>query len=152
MNALVTIQQRQTPWARRAVGLFVVAWLNLALLPCAMALGDMQEHGCPHGPPAVSGEIPLLGADESNGMPAENASCCDVGASECAVLGDYKYDGRTVRFQVKNAPGDLPIGIVPAAVAIPTVGSVPVSPVFGDASLKPDHRPPLNVLYCVYLI
>lgn len=149
MNSLVTIQQGRTQWA---LGLFVVAWLNLALLPCAMALGDMQEHGCPHSPPAVSGEIPSLSADGSNNMPAEDASCCDVEASRCAFLNDYNYDGRTVQIKVKDAPGDLPIGIAPAIVAIPIADRVPVSLAFGDASLRPGHRPPLNLLYCVYLI
>ncbi|GBF31789.1 hypothetical protein MnTg04_01756 [bacterium MnTg04] len=134
------------------MGLFVVAWLNLALLPCAMALGEMQESGCPHGAPAVSGEIPPLGADGSNDMHAGDASCCEVETSRCAFLDDYNYDGRTVQIKAKDAPGDLPVGIVPAIVAIPVMDSVPVSPDFGDVSLRPGHRLPLNLLYCIYLI
>lgn len=117
-----------------------------------MALGDMLEQGCPHGPPAVAGETPSLSADESYDMLPGDMSCCDVEASQCEFLDDYNYDGRTVKIKVKDAPSDLPIGIAPAIVAIPAADSVPVSPVFGDASLRPGHWPPLNVLYCVYLI
>ncbi|MCH8895652.1 MAG: hypothetical protein IH927_05255 [Proteobacteria bacterium] len=152
VNSSVTNQQERAPWARRVLGLFVVAWLNLALLPCAMALGEMQESGCPHGAPAVSGEIPPLGADGSNDMHAGDASCCEVETSRCAFLDDYKYDGRTVQIKVKDAPGDLPVGIVPAVVAIPVTDSVPASLDFRDVSLRPGNRLPLNLLYCVYLI
>ncbi len=152
LKSSVTIQQRQTPWARRALGLFVVVWLNMALLPCAMALEDMREHGCPHYPAAVSGQMPSHSADESYDTLPEGAPCCDVDASQCAFLDDYTFDGRIVQSKVKDAPYDVPVAIVPVIVAMPVADSVPVLPVIGDASLRPGHRLPLNVLNCVYLI
>lgn len=127
-----------------------MAWLNLALMPCAMALGEMQESGCPYAPPAVSGETRSLGANESQDKLPEDMSCCDVEASQCAFSDDY--NGRTVQSKVKDAPSDQPIGIAPAVVAIPSADSVPVSLGFDDASHRPGNQSPLNVLYCVYLI
>ena len=49
----------QTPWARYALSLFVVVWLNTALQPCAMAAGDAggHDHDCPYCP---QGQIDLL--------------------------------------------------------------------------------------------
>ncbi len=129
-----------------------MVWLNMALLPCAMALEDMQEHGCPYYPAAFSGEMPSHSADGSNDMLPEGASCCDLKASQCAFFDDYNFDGRTVQSKVKDAPYEVPVAIVPTVVAMPVADSVPVSPVIGDASLRPGHRLPLNVLNCVYLI
>ena len=43
LNLLAKIRRRQKPWARRVLGLFVMVWLNVALQPCAMALGDAHD-------------------------------------------------------------------------------------------------------------
>ncbi len=136
MNSSVTVQQRQVPWARRALGIFVVAWLNLALLPCAMALDEVQERACPFSQPATSADT----------------SCCDEQAARCELPGDYNYDGRTFQGKVKDAPFEMPPAIVPTILAVSAEISTPTTPGFLAPQCWSGGKPRLNVLHCVYLI
>jgi len=136
MNALVTVQQRQVPWARRALGIFVVAWLNLALLPCAMALGEVQECACPLSQAAALAD----------------ASCCDEQAARCELPGDYNYDGRTFQGKVKDAPLEMPPAITPTTLIVPVAASASASPGIVASQCQVGSQPRLNLLYCIYLI
>jgi len=136
MNSSVTTQQRQVPWARRALGIFVVAWLNLALLPCAMALDEVQECACPFSQSATSADT----------------SCCDEQAAGCELPGDYNYDGRTFQGKVKDAPSEMPPAIVPATLVVPVEVSASATAGFGASQCRAGDEPRLNILYCVYLI
>lgn len=148
MNPLANVRQRQIPWARRTIGLFVVVSLNMALQSCAMAFGD--EHDCPQCPPAQSQEMPSQGSHESHDKALEGAPC-NAEASQCAFSDDYNYDGRSVQIKVKDAPSDVPVAIAPAVVALSLADMVSVSPGPDDPWQRPGVPPSLNILYCVYL-
>lgn len=148
LNPLAKIRDRQIPWVRRTLGLFVVVWLNMALQPCAMAFADMQGRDCLHCPPSHSMDMssPVAHDEVPRDVP------CMTQMSQCGVLDDYNLDGRTVQIKVKNTQSDIPAGIAPALVTVPVLVSVPVSCRKVAASFRTVAAPPLNLLYCVYLI
>lgn len=133
---------------------FIVAWLNLALQPCAMALGNLEDHDCPRCPPAHEDEQ-IDHAMHGRHMGAEDSVSvempCSIAAADCTILDEFNYDGRTVKLGLNDAPNDSPIAIV--------------SPIFLESNLRlaehiswhPSRSPPrpvsvpLNVYYCVYL-
>lgn len=134
---------------RRALGLFVAVWLNLALAPCTMAMeaGDEQhgDHDCPHCPPAR-----MQGHHEMHaGMQAE-APCADD-LSDCGLDDEFSHDARGGQLQLKDAQFELPA----FAVASETFGSklVPVrqrAPPPLAAGVRP-AGPPIHLLNCVFL-
>lgn len=150
MNSLATLRQRQTPWARRVLGMFVVVWLNIALQPCAMAMGTDDDHDCPHCPPSHTRQHdghempsdPMEGVD----MP------CATGVADCSVVDEANIDGRTGQLKLKDAPADQPIVMIPFAGLLADVQPKRISDILSPDTHPPDSSPPLSVLYCVYLI
>ena len=150
MSHFVSNRQRQSR-GRRALGLFVALWLNLALQPCAMAY-EADEHDCAHCPPAET----HAHGDRHQGMAGEHhemdheASCAD-GMADCMIDAEWSHDPRGT----KSKPGDTPTDSYGALVAtdVETHGD-------SHASANPEHRHsrtragaplPLHVLFCVYL-
>lgn len=144
MTAMATIKQRQVPWSRRVLGIFVVVWLNLALQPCAMALGGEMDHDCPHCPP--SHEQQHDGHDT-----ASNDMQCATDAAAYSVLDEFNYDGRLATLKLKDTSNDLPVAIVSVAELVPNVQPTRVAIPCPTRRPPPGSRTPLNVLYCVYL-
>jgi hypothetical protein len=140
----VTIGQQQALWAQRALGLFVVLWLNVAVQPCAIAMVEGDDHDCPHCPPAHT-EHHDRSAIDAETMP------CASGAADCGVADDLNHDGRPVQLKLKDAPTDTP-------AAMPVLGDALIVARTGETmTLYPSRSPPpgascaLNILYCVYL-
>ena len=144
MSLLANIRQRQQTWARRALGLFVAVWLNLALQPCAMALESMQDNDCPHCPPAQTHEHG--GTHESMGheMP------CATAAADCSFSEDLNHDARGDQLKLKDAHVDSPIAISSRELVLPYSRPADFRPRPRYASVH-TGAPPLNVLHCVYL-
>ena len=140
LSHLASIRRRQATWGKRALGLFVAVWLNLALQPCAMAYSmdveqppmQMHEHGGMHG-------------DMDEQMP------CADGLADCSIVDDVNHDGRNGQTKLKDAPGDTPTAIAPqeASLAIHVPTDTLLRPRY--ASVPAGAPPPLHVLYCVYL-
>ncbi len=145
MSLVAKIRQRQQTWARRALGLFVAVWLNLALQPCAMALESMQDSDCPNCPPAQ--------AHEHDGMHASmgHEMLCASAAADCSFSEDLNYDGRSDQPKLKDAHIDSPIAISSTEPALPYGNPVDFRPRPRYASVHAGAPPPLNVLHCVYL-
>ncbi len=125
-----------------------MVWLNMALQPCAMAFGDANDHDCPHCPPMHSEEASAHNMDNSD----HGTSPCETSVSQCAILEDFNYDGRTVKVKVDNEPGDVPVGIVASIAANSFAGNSLQLFSIGDYSNSIARRAALNILYCVYLI
>lgn len=154
MSLLATIRQRRKPWAQRVLGLFVVMWLNMALQPCAMALGTAHGDDCVHCPPAITDTHAEHMSHESHQTQGEHASGgqslpCHVATAECAGPGDYNFDGRTVK--VKNNLTDLTPGLAPSTIAAPLADNAASRYRFGSAIPLPGDPPELHIVYCVYL-
>jgi hypothetical protein len=131
-NGLTWFRSRQRALTRGVLALFCLVWLQVALLPCAMAavpdgMSDMPDGHCPYCPPA-----PSPGAAD------------DAAPTACSYPDDPQVDTR----------GTL------AAAAAPTVSPLPVllAPLHAlvDAPVPDDPGawPPgscLAVSYCRFL-
>jgi len=150
LNVLTTMRQRQAPWTRSVLGLFVVVWLNMVLQPCAMAFGDPNNPDRAHCPTMQTEETTSQSAYDA----AESAGVLpyETSAAQCAFIDDFNYDGRMVEAKVKNEPSDETPGVAAPFPAIALEKGLMASPGAGNHSFFPGDPPPLNVLYCVYLI
>ena len=149
MSLLANIRQRQQTWARRALGLFVAVWLNLALQPCAMALESMQDNDCPHCPPAQThahdGMHDRMHESMGHEMPCASAT------ADCSFSEDLNHDARGDQLKLKDAHIDSPTAISCREFALPYGNPVDFLPRPRYASVHTGASPPLNVLHCVYL-
>jgi hypothetical protein len=109
--------------ARRSVAALLLAvCLNLALVPCTMALEVVDErHDC--CPP----ELKL-----------EPADCCQLDEATLDVRSTSKFDGDDSDAAVASASPFAPV------LAYPLLAVV-------DPPDPPDLNPDLNALFCVYL-
>lgn len=138
---------KRIPGARRALGFFVVVWLNLALQPCAMAQDG--DRGCPHCPPEMdhSGMSGHAGGTHSTspGVP------CALDAFDCMLADDYSYDGRGGQKPLKDAPDSGSAVILETRILVPDLRRLPAPGAVRHKFVTPGTSPPLNVLFCVYL-
>ena len=131
-------------------GMLLALCLNLALLPCAMALG-VDDQACPHSPIAEQGAM-----DGHHGHSAGHASedtgeshpdCMSTGSS-CCDLAVASADSRWA--QVKESSDDEPW-----LVSITASPPQPVTSYAVVAAVDPPDPPgtsvPRHVLFCVYL-
>lgn len=123
-------QKRGTSWARKASGLVLVAWLNLALQPCVMAMELDNDQNCPHCPTEVSQDQPQ--------------------AMDCSYVDSYNYDSRNTQPKPNDLPQDAPV-IVDNFVAACVSEFPPKVWLSAERSAAHPGGPPLNILYCVYL-
>lgn len=133
------------PGARRALGFFIVVWLNLALQPCAVALEDNE---CPNCPPVMDHSGMLHHGDSHD--PAGSEVPCATSGFDCALVDDYSHDrGGYVKFE--DAPNNASVAIIETNLVLSNVPRT-MSQGFDRYSFAaPGAAPPLNVLYCVYL-
>lgn len=114
---------RQFSGTRSAAALLLAFALNVALVPCAMAIEVVaEEHDC--CPP----ELRL-----------EPADCCEVND------GSVQSRGTTFEFDAD----DEPAAVHGYALLLPAQSgrNAPLA----DPPDPPDNRPDLNALFCVYL-
>lgn len=145
MSQLGRIRRKQQTFGRRALGLFVAVWLNLALQPCAMAYDVDADADCPNCPPAEMQHHDAMHGDTEHDMP-----CADA-ASDCMLDADLNHDGRGGQIKLKDAPTVAPIAITTNELLLPFNHP-------GNATLHPRYAsehagapPSLHVLHCVYL-
>lgn len=148
MSQLARIRQRQQSWGRRALGMFVAVWLNLALQPCAMAFESGEDHDCPHCPPA---EIHEHGHKHGSGNSGDNKVPCVDATSDCLVAEDMVLDGRTGKLELKDAPADNLVAITVTELSIWPAKPADTTSMPRYATVHTGAPPPLHVLYCVYL-
>lgn len=76
---------------------------------------------------------------------------CSTGAADCSLADQLNYDGRSFKLEVKNAPNDLPLAVLPAVVFNPATRPAEYVDWHRTRSPPPGPSVPLNVFYCVYL-
>ena len=131
------------------LGLFVAVWLNLALVPCTMAMeaGDDHQgnHGCPHCPPAET-----HGHHDMHAGKQAQPSCADD-LSDCGIDEDFSHDARGGQVQLKDAQTELPAF---TAASDFVSGKLPHAhqraPPLRSADRLP-AGPPVHLLNCVFL-
>lgn len=135
------------------LGVFVLAWLNLAAQPCLMAMEvapdaivdsvhavhtdhamHAPDHDCDHCPPAIGSHA---------------KACVSVAASDCSSAPDYYYDGRNGLSKLKDVPTFVAIAefAVPVEFTILTPSPLPLD----CAAVDHPGEPPLNIRFCVFL-
>ncbi|ANO50100.1 hypothetical protein [Woeseia oceani] len=147
-------RRTRKPSARNALAVFVVAWLNLALAPCAMAFGGVPEPDCPHCPPSQADahaghDMSGHAVADHDGM--EDAMPCASSATDCNVTDELNHDGRTLKLEPKDSPSDLVIAIHPALPSVATLRTADAAGWHRTRSPPLGATTPLNILYCVYL-
>ena len=134
--------------------MFAVICLNLVMQPCAMALGDMDDHDCPRCPPSHSDTHTDHGAHgrhlSGHDMAASEMPCATA-AADCSLLDELNYDGRMVKLEPKDTPNDCPVAIEPV-ISFDLLRRPEVSRGWHSGRSPPlAPATPLNVIYCVYL-
>lgn len=128
---------------RIVLGVLAIAWLNMTVLPCAMAF--QGEEGCPHGPPA---EDHAMASHHGHGEVSERPSC-ETLQSGCCEQPAASVDARSDDFTLK------PVSDV-VFISAPLPAKAPIrATTYGYHALDPPvgaaNAPPLHVLFCVYL-
>jgi len=113
---------RRAGASRRGIAVLLALWLNLALLPCAMAIEVVDEgHDC--CPPSIE---------------LQPSDCCELAA---ATL-DHR-DGKV------ETPD--PIFVLATDNTWPSLNTPIEVPPFARPPDPGNHSPPLHKLFCVYL-
>jgi len=125
------------------MGLLAIVWLNMAILPCAMAFQGDED--CPHCPPA---EDHAMATHHEHGEVSAKPSCATAQPDCCDALA-ASVDVRGSALAFKPASDVVFISAtLPAAVPISVSG-------LRHGALDPPgivgSSPPLHVLFCVYL-
>lgn len=113
---------RRAGASRRGIAVLLAFWLNLALLPCAMAME----------------------------VPAEGHDCCpptiELQPSDCCELGDVALESRDGSVDTPDDPGFAPIERPWLSLSTRT------TPRWSEKPPDPGyHSRPLHKLFCVYL-
>jgi len=143
MFSRATARWKPAALRRKVLGLLSVLWLNMAVLPCAMAFES--DEPCPHCPPA---EDHQMASHHGHGKVNVTPSC-ETAQSECCDLAAASIDTRGSNFQIKST-SDVVFIAPPVTAVLPARASVRRH----VASDPPDiagTSPPLHVLYCAYL-
>ena len=127
-------------WRRRRLAAFLsVLWLNVAMLPCAMAVEE--QPGCPDCPPE---HAEAMASHHGHG----NSSSCALEQPDCCELDQIGFDSQQQN-PGKADSGDSPVEPLPlsAATALKTTGAQYATgpPGAGAGSLR------RHVILCVYL-
>ena len=137
-------QKRRHFGARDILVVVLVAWLNLALQPCAMAFQADQVPDCPNCPPGQ------LQQHDSHDMAADGMPCASS-AIDCDVLSDLNNNERADQVKLKDLQKDFPASIVPASPVVRVEQTRASTANFLQMSRPPGGSQPLHKLYCVYL-
>lgn len=169
MNVLAAIRRRQKRWTPRLSALLAVVWVGMLWQPCASATGvdghaghaghaeaalpaahaahaghashaadtgqiEHAEQHCPHCPPLVHGDCATL-------------------TEECASLDRFDADRRTAKLKYGAGTGadETPQIPIPHASSLQPLLSAAISARIEDCGSLP-QGPPLNILYCTYLM
>ena len=128
---------------RKVLGLLTVLWLNMAVLPCAMAFESAET--CPHCPPADEHEM----ASHHGHGDVEARPDCVTAQVECCDLSEASVDTRGGKLVVKPS-SEVVFVTAPAIAKVPSRASGHLR-CDSDPPDIPGTSPPLHVLYCVYL-
>lgn len=133
MNALHAIRKRRRPLVAQVLGVLGIVWLGSAFQPCLMAAEMDMTGPCPHCPAPAAGD------------------CESAVPMSCGHLDQLDHDGRGPGSKILKkqlAQSALPPASFPVQLR-GTARGCATGPPPGPAAGA--DRPPLNVLYCVYL-
>lgn len=128
--------------------MLLVFCLNLAVLPCAMALG-LDDHDCPHCPPAEDHSMAGHHAHKASHEPESTESDCATPAASCCDVAATGIDTRASQPKLKSEGGEQTVAGPFSQLDLPaTVDAFAAS---ADPPDPPGATVPRHVLFCVYL-
>ncbi len=135
---------------RFILSVFVVAWLNLAVQPCLMAmeLAPEPEPATAHSAHANHSDSHDCGHC-SGAVNHDYQACASSAASTCGTTPDYNYDARNQLPKLKDISTYVAIA-EPLLRVESDQWKDPVRPSH-CADLSWPGEPPLNLRYCVFL-
>jgi hypothetical protein len=111
---------------------------NLVFQPCAMAMDMATDHPCPHCP-----------TESSQKQHHQDPQLRVV--ADCEFDEAYSYDSRTAQSKNKSSLEDLPVFVAEVFAFNVQRFTLEACERASPSSTYPGD-PPLNILYCVYLI
>jgi hypothetical protein len=148
MNHRIAWQRRRLAGSSAAVSMLLIFCLNLAVLPCAMALG-LDDHDCSHCPPADDHSMAGHHGHEAAHEPELRESDCATLTASCCDVAASNVDTRTSQLKLKSQSSDQPIAGPASQVIVPGVAYAIT--VIADPPDPPGNSVPRHVLFCVYL-
>lgn len=167
MNILARIRSGQARWGRLFLALFAVAWLNVILQPCALAISEnsagcrgssagqnhdqmSHETASAHGHSMAGDHEMDHGGQQAHDADAD-CDCKDCGGylADCAHLDSIKKNDRDKQLSPESRDAWFAAPVTDYAQMPPLR-----PPLFSnacDAARLSGAFPPLNVLYCIYL-
>ena len=136
-----TAISRNTLARSRWLGIAVAVWLNLAVQPCAMALG--LDSDCPHCPPSDDEQMSAHHGHHSNDVEAG----CDP-SSGCGDADEFSIDGRSSFSKAKDKFDDDPTVVTPLVAEL--ISPVGYSTTAADPPRTPANSQPLYLINCVF--
>lgn len=144
-------------WGRFVLGMFVIAWLNIAAQPCLMAM-EMAPDAVPASEHAAHAGHADHMSDETNKTDCghcptnfinQEALCESGPATGCDVFPGYNVDGRQFEKPLKDFPQPQFL----SAIEWSSDCTVPVTliPPQDYRRLKFAGDPPLNIRHCIFL-
>ncbi len=147
MFSRLQARSRATTLRRSVLGLLGVLWLNMAVLPCAMAF--QGDDDCPHCPPAEQHEKDHKMAAHHGHDQADVDPSCATEQTECCDAIEASVDARGGKLDYKPASDTVFV-----TAPLPDHSSRHLAAMWHAAADPPDivgSSPPFRVLYCVYL-
>ncbi|MGB5256103.1 MAG: hypothetical protein WBN07_16045 [Woeseiaceae bacterium] len=132
---------------RGVLGLLAVLWLNMAMLPCAMAFQGSDD--CPHCPPADEHASHHQMAPHADHNEAVAKSPCATVQTDCCDEIAANVDGRGSKLEQRPASD-----VAFAGPPLPANDNARGRANSRHTTDPPDltaSSPPIRTLYCVYL-
>ncbi len=135
-------RSKATP-AGRVLAVVFALWINLAVQPCAMAMGT--DGDCPHCPPAAEHDMAMAHGHHDMDMEPD----CATFGTDCGELDDFGVDSRNSQAKLKDKAETLVVSLVlspdpmPDPVGFSTTAADPPEPAAAP--------PPTYLLNCVFL-
>ncbi len=152
MNHRITGKASSRAASSGVFGMLLALSLNLAILPCAMALG-IDDQACPHSAIAEQGAMDAHhghGTGHVNEDAGQSHPDCLSAGSSCCDLAVVSAEARWSQVKVKEDYDDKPWLVSITAHAPQPVAGFAMAAV-ADPPDPPGTSVPRHVLFCVYL-
>ena len=150
MNILAAIRRRHRVWIPKLGAPLAVVWLSMLWQPCAVAMDmhtnmdmgagmhmsmdmDHEQHACPHCPPSM------------------HEDCGSDATEACEYLDRFDTDRRTSKTKIDDDSTDLQLVLLTSHESQTIFSKSSLPSALKDHATAPPG-PPLNLLFCVYLI
>lgn len=147
MFSRLHVRGRATTLRRSVLGLLGVLWLNMAVLPCAMAF--QGDDDCPHCPPAEQHDEKHAMAAHHGHSEAETKPSCATEQTDCCDAIAASIDARSGKLDYKPGSDAAFVTLSP-----PDHTRRHFAAMWDTVVDPPDivgSSPRLHVLFCVYL-